>query len=133
MTTYGIQCFAVLIAYLAVVVVTRLLFGIQAPRALSVAALFGAIHFCAWRFVKVTGRDLLPNERWRFMLACFVAYWVFDDLLPLARGLMAEGANLFREVVIGVVATLVGLVIVAIIVYVTVPWATRLYARRSVA
>jgi len=46
---------------------------------------------------------------------------------------MAEGANLFREVVIGVVATLVGLVIVAIIVYVTVPWATRLYARRSVA
>jgi hypothetical protein len=130
MIAHGLLCFSVLLAYLVIVIGVRLQLGLQIPRFAAIGALFVAIHVAAWRWVSASRREMLSDERPRFLLACFAAFWTFDELFPLVRSVFS-GEGLLRVLAEAVVATLVDLAIVAIIVMSTVPWAIKLYIRRQ--
>jgi hypothetical protein len=128
MVDSGLRCFLVLLAYVVLGVTIRMLFGIQPSPYILIAALFVAIHSCAWHFVQARRRNLLPSERGRFLLACFIAFWVLDELLPLVREIPSVSAYRLISRVVG--ATVVDLCLVAIIVLLTVPWATKQWEAR---
>jgi hypothetical protein len=73
---------------------------------------------------------VFPRERARFLIACFVAYWAIDELPALLGHILSGDGSPLRLLAKAVAATLVDLTLVALIVLLTVPWATRLYVRR---
>ena len=133
MILYGVLCFLVLLVYLVVVVWAKLALGVQIPRIGLICALLVAVHFSAWRSVRASGREMLPIERSRFLFACFVAFWLIDEVPGLIRRILTVDASLFSILAKSIAATLVDLAIVALVVTLTVPWATRMYSRRAIA
>jgi hypothetical protein len=124
---YGVVCLLGIVASVAVLVTLRLTTGIKAPRETLYVGLFAAIHLSNWWFIHRQKRMMSPAETTRFMWACLVAFWVWDNLpeIVVRHRLTSEQYDSATAAAVFIVGLVVDGVIVAAMVYLTVPWVSR--------
>jgi hypothetical protein len=133
MKWYGLLCFLGVIVAISAVALVSVLAGVRPPEGTIVVGLLLSIRFSSWRFVQTYRRVFLPTElRW-FAIARFLAFWICDEFSALIMAFSKHDGSFLKPIATAIVATGVDLAIVAALVYVTVPWATRRFLRLAVA
>lgn len=124
-------CFLGLALVIAVLTILTILTRLRLPTGTLIVGLLLSIQFATWRFVQAYRRVFLPIELHRFAWACFLAFWVRDEPPAVIRAFSTAPGWSIKAVTTAVIATGIDFAIVAVIVYVTVPWATKRYAGGS--
>jgi hypothetical protein len=130
----SLLCLGVLVAFLTLVVALRFIAGVQLPQWLSLVALLVAVHVCARYSISRVGRPLRIGELVHLGLGCAIAFCLIDEGLILAFQFAGSVESPHQyEVAKAIVAILIDAAIVFVMVFVTVPIATRIFGRRNVA
>jgi membrane protease YdiL (CAAX protease family) len=117
MWPYALASSAWLICVVGVAVLTKQRWGIAAPLAFGLVGAWISIPFSAWLFFRTHRRRLLPIERGRFTIGCFVVLWAFDELPIIVQTAREGAAHLSILVVLtALTATLIDLILVWVIV-----------------
>jgi len=98
--------------------------GITVPYGL-VAGLPFSIHFANLRFLRKYRRALYPDELKWFAVSCGVGFYACDEPFALVARIHSAIDHPIENVATIIVALLVDFLIVAAIVYVTVPWLSK--------
>ena len=130
MLRYGIVCFIGTSVTLVVVMFGDILLDIKIGRLAVLLAIVAGIHLAAWQFTRTYLRDMSPQELKRFLMACFVVFWLVDESAPLIAYIRDEEELTGRNIANVIAATLIDLGLVAAIIYWTIPLAVRRYVRR---
>jgi hypothetical protein len=133
MNWYGFLCFLGLAVAIAVLTLVTTLTGVRFPTGTLIVGLLLSIQFTTWRFVQTYSREFLPIELKRFAWTCFLVFWVCDESPAIVRAFSTTAGWSIEKVTTAILATGVDFAIVAVIVYVTVPWAAKYLLRRAVA
>jgi len=121
---YGVICFLGLILTLIVLVLFNILSGITVPYGL-LAGLPVSIHFANLRFLRKYRRALDSAELKWFAVSCGVAFYACDEPFALVARIHSAGEHPIKTAATIIVALLVDFLIVAAIVYGTVPWFSK--------
>jgi hypothetical protein len=130
---YGFICFLGQLIALSVLVLLTMLGGVKPHTGINVIGLFISIHFANWRFIRTYRREFLSTELNWFAFSCFVAFWVCDEPLGLVATVRSNEWGYLRKAVEIVAASTVDFAVVAAIVYLTVPWASKRLLRPAAA
>ena len=107
--------------------------GVRFPTGTLIVGLLLSIQFATWRFVQTYRRAFLSIELKRFAWTCFLVFWVCDESPAIVRAFSTPAGWSIEKVATAILATGVDFAVVAVIVYVTVPWATKHLLLRTVA
>lgn len=133
MASFGFLCFLGLIVSFLVLTHLMALTGMAFQMEAPIVGLLLSIQFATWRFLQTHRRAFLPRELSRFAFACFLAFWVFDELPSAIRTSSSATGWSIKKAAIAMGATGIDFAIVVVLVRMTVPWASRYYLRRASA
>ena len=133
MVVSGVWCFSIYLFYIVIAELVPFNVRVRLSVVTGFVALAIAVHVSAWRFAAAHRRDFVGAElRW-FTFSCFAAFWLIDELLVLVRNFISDEHGVAYEVTRAILASAFDLAMVAVIVYVTVPWAMKRYLTHAVA
>jgi hypothetical protein len=133
MNWYGFLCFLGLAVATVVLTLVTALTGVRFPTGTLIVGLLLSIQFATWQFVQTYRRAFLPIELKRFAWTWFLVFWFCDESPAIVRASLTTAGWSIETVATAILATGVDFGVVAIIVYVTVPWAAKHLLRRTVA
>ena len=133
MNWYGFLCFLGLAVAIVVLTLVTALTGVRFPTGTLIVGLLLSIQFATWRFVQTYRRAFLPIELKRFAWTCFLVFWVCDESPAIVRAFSTPAGWSIEKIATAILATGVDFAVVAVIVYVTVPWAAKHLLLRTVA